>query len=147
MLNTLDEIDAASGHPQRLEQLHAELDRILDEEVEGKAGQLIKNAGAFHSIVVGRMQSDVELYRTLLPEYERNADLLIGRLFEQTRQEIFQSPGVSKIYRPAGSQFRLKIKRDPEEARTVELLRLQDEEFDVSKINRGPLKPFGPGAW
>ncbi|MHC4696925.1 MAG: SPFH domain-containing protein [Planctomycetota bacterium] len=147
VLETLDEIDAASGREQRVAQLRAELDRILEEEVEGKAGQLIKDAGAYHSVVVGRMQSDVELYRTLLPEYERNADLLIGRLFEQTRQGIFESPGATKIYRPVGSQFRLKIKRDPEEARREEQRRLQEEEFDVSKINRGPLKPFGPGAW
>ena len=35
----------------------------------------------------------------------------------------------------------------PEEARETEKKRLEDKEFDVKKINRGPLKPFGPGAW
>lgn len=147
VLEKLDEIDAASGQEERLTRLHAELDRLLEEEVEGKAGKLIKDAGAYHSVVVGRMQSDVELYRTLLPEYERNADLLIGRLFEQTRQEIFDSPGVTKIYYPPGCEFRITIKRDPEESRVQERRRLQEKEFDVAKINRGPLKPFGAQAW
>ena len=148
VLRKLDEIEAASGQEERVRQLRAELDRILEEEVEGKAGQLMKDASAYHSVVVGRMQSDVDLYRRLLPEYERNADLLIGRLFEATRQEILDSPGVTKIYYPPECrEIRVTIKRDPEESREVEKRRLEEKEFDVGKINRGPLKPFGPGTW
>ncbi|MFQ5590836.1 MAG: SPFH domain-containing protein [Phycisphaerae bacterium] len=147
ILKKLDELDAASSSGQDATGLHAELDRLLEEEAEGNAGKLIKDAGAYHSVVVGRMQSDVDLYRTLLPEYRRNPDLLIGRLFEQTRQEIFESPGVTKIVFPPDCEVRLLIKRDPVESSEEEKRRLEEKEFDVGRINRGPLKPFGPGTW
>jgi len=115
---------------------------MLTEKVEGQAGRLIKDAGAYHAVVVGQMQSDVELYRTLVPEYERNPQLLIARLWEQTKQEIFAQPGVSKVYRPQACQFRIHIPLDSEEERVKERRRLQDEEFDVKKINRGRLVPL-----
>ena len=114
---------------------------MLENEVEGRAGNMIKDAGAYQSVVVGQMQSDLQLYRTLLPEYERNARLLIERLFEQTRKRIFRNPGVTKFYRPPGCQFRLHIPRDPEEDRAAELLKLEDQEFDIKKIKKEKMVP------
>ena len=96
----------------QVEALEAELDRMLTSEVEGQAGEIIKNASAYHAIVVGRIQSDVEDYRALLPEYKRAPRLLIARLWQKTRQEILDSPGVTKFYRPRGvHQIRVKIPR------------------------------------
>ncbi len=141
VIRLLDQIDGDGG-----ESIDArnKLDKLLEAEVEGAAGRLIKDAGAYLSIVVGRMQGDVELYRTLLPEYERNASLLIARLWEQTRQQIFAERGVNKLYRPPGSQVRLQIPFDPEEARIEEQHRLQKKEFDPSTLRPERLVPIGP---
>ena len=114
------------------------------ERVEGEAGRLIKEATAYHAKVVGQVQSDVDLYRTLLPEYERNADVLIGRLWEQTRQRIFNSPGVVKFYRPPGAQIRIHVGLDREQSRIEEERRLQEQKFDVSKLRPKRQVPLGP---
>lgn len=137
LLQTLDRIEAAEKNGESTAKLRAELDEILTREAAGHAGQLIREASAYHEIVVGSMQSDVELYRTLVPEYERSPHLLIARLWEQTRQAIFDNPGVKKIYKPAGTEIRLEIPLDPESARIEEELRLRQESFDPSKL-RGP---------
>ena len=90
------------------------------------------------------MQGDVDLYRTLLPEYERNAPLLIGRLWEQTRQDIFAGTGVIKFYRPSGCQIRLHVPFDPEQARLDEQQRLTKKEFDPTTLRPERLVPVGP---
>ena len=101
----------------------AKLDRLL-QSAEGKAGQMLKDVGAYLSVVVGQMQSDVREYQTLVPEYERSAAVLIERLWEQTRLKIFQKPGVVKLYRPSGLQeFRITISIDPAPTRAEEARR------------------------
>jgi len=146
LLALLAGMDAAGDGEDDAADRAARLEYMLEHEVEGRAGRLVKDAGAYHSVVVDMMESDLDLYKTLLPEYERNADLLIGRLFEETRQAIFDSPGVTKVYRPAGCQFRLQIKRDPEEKRVEEERRLREKEFDVKSLRRRQPIPLGPEA-
>ncbi len=145
LVAVLDDIEAGGGEGKSVEQLRAELDNLLENEVEGQAGKTIKDAGAYLSVVVGRMQSDVEMYRTHLPDYKRNPTLLIERLWEQTRQAIFRHPGVVKIYRPPGVEFRLHVPLDPEQTRIEEEMRLQKKEFDPSSLRTEHLHPIGPG--
>ena len=140
LIRVLNELEKSDS-----EELRAELDRLLEQEVEGRAGEMIKDASAYLSVVVGRMESDVEEYRTLVPEYERNAALLVERLWEQARDEIFASPGVIKLYRPAGlREFRVHIPLDPEQTRFDEEQRLHEKEFDASKLRPKRLRIVGP---
>ncbi len=140
LIRVLNELEKSDS-----EELRAELDRLLEQEVEGRAGEMIKDASAYLSVVVGRMESDVEEYRTLVPEYERNAALLVERLWEQARDEIFASPGVIKLYRPVGlREFRVHIPIDPEQTRIDEEQRLQEKEFDASKLRPKRLRIVGP---
>ncbi len=144
VLALLDSLDSATAKGAPVDDLRRDLDTILAEEVEGDAGRAIKGAGAYLSKVVGQMQSDVELYRTLLPEFERSPGLLIARLWEQAKEQIMNESGVSKIYRPAGTQFRLHIPLDPEEARIQEERRLQKKEFDPKRLIPEKWVPVGP---
>jgi hypothetical protein len=136
--------DAAAEAPAR-EAAQVELDRLLQQEVEGSAGRRIKDAGAYLSQVVSRMQSDVDLYRTLLPEYKRNPSLLVARLLEQTKQQIMNYDDVIKIFRPVNTEFRLEVPLDPEQSRVTEEQRLQEREFDVSRLRPQQYKALGPG--
>ncbi len=145
LVSLMDDIDQAGTNGESIKELRAELDRVLENEVEGKAGKRIKDAGAYRTVVVSRMQSDVERYRTLLPEYKRNPMMLINRLCEATKQEIFDSPGVTKMFRPGSLQeFRLKIPLDPEERRFAEQRRLRRKESDTSKLRKRRVVPLGP---
>lgn len=144
VVKILDAIEGAAPGDPAVAGLRAGLDKLLETEVEGEAGRLLKDAGAQMSVIVGRMQGDVELYRTLLPEYERNSKLLIARLWEQTRQQIFSYPGVTKFYRPANTQIRLKIPFDSEQAKVDEERRLKQQSFDATKLRPERLVPVGP---
>jgi regulator of protease activity HflC (stomatin/prohibitin superfamily) len=141
----LDEWDQARASGKSTDELSAELDRLLERDIEGRAGKMIKDAGSYYAVVVGGMQSDVELYRALLPEYRRNPELLIGRLWERTRQDVFESSGVSKIYRPLGlRQIWVIIPLDPEQTRLEEEERLKKKDFDPSKLLPDELRIVGP---
>jgi membrane protease subunit HflK len=147
LLALLDRIDVAraANDQEKLTPLEAELDDMLMRRVEGKAGEMIRNAGAIYPRMVGQIKSDVELYRTLIPEFERNADLLIERLWETTRREILLNDSIVKVFRPTPlGQIRVHIERDPEQRRIDEAKQLQKKEFDASSLSPGRLVPVGP---
>ena len=140
LIKALDELEATDSTEAR-----AEVERILEEEVEGQAGQMIKDAGAYLTVAVGQMRSDLEEYRTLLPEFERSPAMLVERLWEQTKLAIFAHPGVTKISVPQGlQQFRIKIPIDPEQSRIDEERSLQKKQFDASKLRPQSFHPIGP---
>ena len=99
----LDAIDQGGRDPKSIETLRAELDHLLVSRAKGDAGRRIKEAGAYRATVVSRMEADVEQYRTLLPEYQRNPMMLINRLWEETKQQILSSGGVTKLKRRSSS--------------------------------------------
>ncbi len=146
VLAILDAIDQGGTDEHPMDYWRQELDRTLREDAEGAAGRMIKDAGAYIAQVVGQMQSDVELYRTLLPEYERNPQLLVNRLWEEAKQTIFTNPGVTKVYRPGRSPFRIHIGLDPEHTRKEEARRLQKKEFDPASLLPPKYVPVGPEA-
>lgn len=147
LLDLIDQIDNAEATDQPTDELRKKLDRLLSDRVEGEANRLISEASAYHAVVVGRMQSDVELYRSLLPEYERNPDLLIARLWERTQQYIFDNPGVRKLYKPAGTKIRIQIPLDPESERIEEEERLQDKKFDMRDLIPPRRAAIVPDPW
>ncbi len=144
LLAILQDIDRRGSDDEIRAKMQQEVDHILTNQAEGHAGRMIKDSGAYLATVVGQMRSDLELYRTLVPEYERNPQLLINRLWEETRQTIFTNLGVTKLYRPASSQIRLRIALDPEATRKDEERRLQKTEFDPKSLIPERLVPVGP---
>jgi len=139
LIGAMDQLAADDSAEHR-----AEVDRWL-EQAEGQAGQLIKDAQSYFSVVVGRMKSDVAQYRTLVPEYERSADMLVERLWEATRVAIFENPEVVKLYRPPGlAEFRLQIPLDPEQTRAEEVLKLRNKTFDMEALSPKKFHAIGP---
>jgi hypothetical protein len=90
------------------------------------------------------MQSDVELYRTLVPEYEKNPSMLMSRLWEQARSDIMLNPRISKFYRTSGiKEYRLMVKVDPDMKRQDESIRLQEKPIDTSRLRPQHEYPVG----
>ncbi len=145
LLALLEKIDRGGTEEEPVETLRGQLKDLLGNEAEGEAGRRIKEAGAYRTTVVSRIESDVEQYKTLLPEYRRNPLMLINRLWEETRQQILGSTGVTKFFRPKGlKEIRIKIPLDPEERRIEEQRRLEKKDFDPSKLREERLVPIGP---
>jgi len=144
LLAVLQDIDRREPGDEIRQHMEKDVGKILTTQAEGKAGQMIQNSGAYLATVVGQMRSDLELYRTLVPEYERNPHLLVNRLWEETKQVVFTNPGVTKVYRPPNSQIRLRIPLDPEATRKDEARRLQKTEFDPRSLMPSQAVPVGP---
>lgn len=145
LIELFEKIDQGGTEDEPLNVLQARMDQILLHEVEGKAGNRIKDAGAYRAVVVSRMMSDVERYRTLLPEYKRNPRVLLNRLWEETLLEILSHSGVTKFYFPPNlREIRINVPLDPEETHQADVERLQQTEFDVSKLRPERLVPIGP---
>lgn len=125
----LDRLDATPKDDPQYPIILADLDDVFRNEAAGYAGRRINQAGAYHARVVGQMQADLEQYRTLLPEYQRDPVLLIERLWQQASLSILKNPDVVKLYVPYGlSQFRVIIPRDPHQERIKERRRLLDKD-------------------
>ena len=145
VLDALDALDApASTGPAHRSNARASTMRC--KKAEGRAGELIEDASAYLSVVVGKMESDVEEYRTLVPEYERNAAMLVERLWEETRWQVYANPGVIKLYRPSHlREFRVVIPLDEQQQQIDDEERLQGTEFDAEKIRPKKWRIVGPG--
>jgi len=145
LVELLDGIDQGGAEGMSVEELRAKLDELLENEVAGEAGRRIREAGAYRATVVSQMESDIQQYKTLLPEYRRNPMMLVNRLWQDARQQIFDSAGVTKIFRPAGlKEFRVLVSRDPEERRIEEQRRLEKKEFDPSTLRQERMVPITP---
>lgn len=144
LIELLDRIDESKKDGESTETLKHELDLLLTTKVEGHAGRMIKDAGSYQAVAVGQMKADVELYQTLVPEYERNPGMLVNRLWEDTREKIMRYPGVTKVYVPSQTQVRIHVGLDPEQTRIEEAKQLQEKEFDAKKLRPDRLRPLGP---
>ncbi len=130
-----ERLDRAEDDAEKVALIQTEIDDVLTNDAEGRTGEMIKQAGAYYAGVVGEMQGDVELYRTLLPQYRRDSRLLVARLWEETRQRILSSRHIVKMYRPWGvGQLRLQLTRDPEQSRIDEAIEMQKKKSDVTKV-------------
>ncbi len=131
LIRLLDEIDAAklAQNAETLEGKQAQLAYLLDKEVAGEAGSRIKEAIGRAATVVGRIENDVSIYESLLPEYERNPRLLLARKWDETRSLILNNPQIVKIFRPFGlHQIRITIGPDPEHERQREIEQYREQE-------------------
>ncbi len=127
------DISDASGDAAAAAKLDAELDRLLTSDAAGEAGQRIKGASAHYSTLVGELEGDLGLYRSLLPEFKRNPRLLFERLWDETRNELLSNREVVKIYRPVGlAQMRIRIGPDPQQKKLDEI------ESNIKKIGGKP---------
>ena len=144
----LDRRDATAKDDPQYAVTQATLDDVLRNQAGGLAGRRINQAGAYHAAVVGQIQADLEQYRTLLPEYQRDPVLLIERLWQQASLSILTNPYVVKLYVPTGlAEFRVIIPRDPKQERIKEQERLRDKDAPPSAKDLIPdtYHPVGVG--
>ncbi|MCA9251158.1 MAG: SPFH domain-containing protein [Phycisphaerae bacterium] len=129
-IGLLDRLDAAIEANDQSTQsaLESEIDNILENEASGAAGQRIRMARGYYTQVVQQINGDVDQYLAVMDEYLQSPDLLVHRLWEQTKQRVLQQSGLTKHF-VAGSadELRIHIEPDPEQAARDEADRLKKE--------------------
>ncbi len=115
LIDRLDEFDRArlASDATTMDRINAEIDQIVEHEATGRVGTMIRNAKGYRTSAVQRMNGDAEQYRTLLAEYRQAPTLLLTRLWEETKGRLFANPNITKVYRPAGTQIRIRVGLDP----------------------------------
>ena len=118
---------------------------MLMHEVAGEAGSRIKEAAGRKATVVGQIENDVSIYESLVPEYERNPQLLLERKWDEALSVILGNRRVVKIYRPFGiQQIRITIGPDPQQERQSEIDKYLEEEGTVlPDSHEHPILPRG----
>ncbi len=124
MIDVLDRHDAAvaGGDDDETRSLFAELNRITEFEASGSVGSMIRAAKGYDSSVVQGMKADAEQYEALLGEWRDRPGLLKTRMWEQAKQRVLNRLGITKLYRPPGSQFRIQVGPDPRQREREERL-------------------------
>lgn len=127
LLDRLDDAIADGDETARLA-LESEIDEVLENETSGMAGQRIRLARSHYTRVVQQIDGDVDQYQALIDEYLESPDLLVHRLWEQTRQRVLQQPGVTKHFVAGNArELRIHVEPDPKQAALDEILKLRLE--------------------
>lgn len=129
---------AVEGGPAAdAEALAATIDSSLDElriegvPIGGEVARRINAAKTHRARVVEEVRGDREAFERLLPEYEAHPRLVLTRLWEACREQIFT--GDVETFYTAPGRLELELNRDPEvqKERQQEQLRSQRETLDA----------------
>ncbi|GJM24667.1 MAG: hypothetical protein DHS20C16_10820 [Phycisphaerae bacterium] len=129
-IGLLDRLDAAiEGNDETTQlALEAEIDEILENEASGLAGQRIRLARGYYTQVVQQINGDVDQYLAVLDEYRESPELLVHRLWEQSKQRFLQQDGLIKHFvASSADELRIHIEPDPERTARDEIEKLQKE--------------------
>ena len=115
------------GRREDAEQTLAAIEALLDSpSIAGSVGPEIARAKAEKNAMIDMLAGRVNRYQQLLPEFLRQPDFVVQRLWAETRDEILSQPSVEKYYLPPGDgKVVVKIDRDPSAARRLQRARLQ----------------------
>ena len=109
------------GDSQEADSLGELIDQTLTSStIGGKASEVIAEATAYKTLTIEKVKSRVERFNQLLPEYERDPQFMMDRLWAEVRDHILGSPTNEKFYVSIGdSKYILRITRDPSIAKQI----------------------------
>ena len=104
-----------TGQTQRAAELMEQIDRaLLHSEVSGQVRPIVDDAVAEINSMLDAMEGRLQRYEQLLPEYLRNPNFVVQRLWADTRETILSASTVETYYfAPGTGKVILKIDRDP----------------------------------
>ncbi|MDY6913259.1 MAG: SPFH domain-containing protein [Planctomycetota bacterium] len=93
----------ASADTAEADDLLKQIDRILlSSTTGGEASQVLAEAKSYQTEVRERVKSRADRFNELLPEYRKNKQFMLHRLWAVAREEILSAAQVEKIYFPPG---------------------------------------------
>jgi len=93
----------------------AEIERVLlSAEISGRVRPIIDKAVAETNSMLDALTGRLRRFEQLLPEYRRNPEFVLQRLWAETRERILASSSVETYYfAPGSGKVILKMDRDP----------------------------------
>lgn len=130
LLEALDALDQAesSADATAAKTARARIDKLLETQVAGEAGNRLNQAKAFFTQALQRVQGDVQQYQAALDEYLGARNLFVNRLWERTRRKVLSYDQVTKWLLPPGPlEIRVKVPPDPKVREIEEKRQLEKE--------------------
>lgn len=141
LLALIQQYELAVDHPKQdgaaprlLSQIdHAFAQRAIDHGGEsvpigGEVATLLNEARTYRTSIVTRVRSEAQYFNSLLPEYRKNPSIVMNRLWEDAREQIFLGD-VETIYLPRGQTY-LELNRDPKVRQERQRQRFSVQEQD-----------------
>lgn len=103
------------------EALIEDIEQLLVNEATGRAGGKIQLAERDANEIVADTLAEVETFKQLLEEYERNPQLVRQRMRQDMLKELFDQPGVTKWFFPEGyKRLNVWLNKDPLEIKEAQ---------------------------
>ena len=135
----IGQYDAArqAGNTETADELLKHIGEVLASNlVSGQASRLLSQARADKTDIIESAKSRYRLFAELLPEFEKNPEFLMERLWASTREEILESPLAEKVYLETSSTAKttIRINQPPSHARAIkrEILK-QDKAAEAAR--------------
>ncbi len=128
------------GDPAAAEALLTQIDRILmSNETTGSAAGIINDAKKYSASIRQRVASRANHFEQLIGQYEAAPELMLQRLWAETKEAILTSPTVVKYYLTPSEKIILRINQDPEVTRRVmeEMLKVKREQEQAAQGQTG----------
>ena len=96
--------------------------------IGGKVASMINDASVYRGSVVKRTQADAEYFRRLKTQYDKNARVVLDRLWQDAVQQALADPDVEMLFVPRNWEPDIRINRSPEKQRQREERRIQAQQ-------------------
>lgn len=127
--NLIGNYDAArrGGDANRAADLLLEIDQtLLSEATGGEASKILSEARAYRTNTIQSVESRVDQFTKLLPEYLKAPQYMLDSLWASTREEILSSPTVVKWMIPPGKRTVVQLNTPPELNKAIQWEQLKD---------------------
>jgi len=131
LLEAIDDYEKARAlnQPDEAAAMEQRIDELLL-AAKGDVAPLIGQARVYQTDVVQRVQAQERLFSELLPEFRRNREITLGRLWADTKQALLSSKLNEVFYMfDAPKRLWLQLSRDPRliKRRELEEIRRQED--------------------
>ena len=120
----------AAGDTAKADELMAEIERtLLRHEIAGNVRPIIDQAVSETNAMLDALHARRTRYEQLLPEYLRDPQFVLARLWADTRETILSNPMAQTYYLPPGAgDVIVKIGPDPDTLRGILQSQIQDDQ-------------------
>ncbi len=136
-----------AGNTEAADELLKHIGEVLTSNlVSGDASRMLSQARADKTDIIESAKSRYRLFAELRPEFEKNPEFLMQRLWASTREEILESPLVEKIYLETSQTAKtsIRINQPPAHARAIKREILKQSKADAAARRAATTPPRQP---
>ncbi len=98
---------------EAVKRLEKEIERLLlSDETKGQAGEMIDAARSYKTDIIQAVRAEADYFRRLKSQYDKNPDIVLRRLWENTRQRLLETAKY-KVFIPKNQTLVVDVNEAP----------------------------------